>query len=371
MSLIELLIAMTIGLFLIGGVYQLFASTRHSMMFLEAESRMQEDARYAFSFIASKLRQAGDFGCQVVTNETVTSLLDNGTDNTFRPWRIIEGWEASGTGLNSTFSAELNDTVIDSNGHSHWSTNSGALLDSGTRAKRRSDVLKIWYTSTQKTELTSISPGAITFPAIDLKQGNILVINDCSLIKVVQVCACDKDDTNHCEGDDTRADFVSCTAKSNNDETVPANLDPLPDLSDINIDTAEVRLLEEAIFFVGKRSNDRNNQPSLYWRNLGKNARPGNKEEILEGVESIQVIYGQDTDGDKTANYYVSADSVTSWDNITSIRISLLLVSKKNILSETSSVTFNNNPITVAANDRHMRKVFTTTIALRNRVTGL
>lgn len=367
-TLIELLIAMTIGSIITLAAYQIFFSTKRSLALLETESRMQEDARFAFSFIASKLQQAGDFGCQIGTEDTMDSLLDL-TNDTFRPWRNIEGWEALNTGYDDTYTATLDDTVINPIDSSNWSTSDGATLDTGIRSKRKSDILKIWYSSEQKTELTSATAGVLTFPAIDLKRGNILVINDCSTIKLVQVCRCDTDDGSVCTGDDQRADLINCAASAGIPVTNPGNL--TNDISDINTNTAEIRTLEEAIFYVSKRSYDRYNPPSLYWKNLGTNARPSSASEILEGVESLQLLYGEDTDNDKSANYYVSANDVSNWDNVTSIRISLLLISKNsNLITDTQTLSFNNNDITIDSEDHHLRKVFTTTIALRNRITG-
>lgn len=363
LSLIELLIAMTIGLMLISGIYQLFASTGHSVRLIETQSRMQEDARFAFSFIANKLKLTGYFGCQTATQDTTESLVNTTSDN-FRPWRSIEGWEANGTAYSDTFSAILNDTVVTAHNNSHWSSADGAVLNSGIYAKRRSDIIKIWYASDKKTTLNAVTLDSITFPSFDLKRGDIAVINDCSSLKLAQVCSCETGDAITCSGSDSVAHFATCSTSSTSPANVSANL------GDVDLSTAEMRVLNEAIFFVGKRGNDRNNLPALFWKNLGNNAQLGNKKEILEGVESLQVQYGEDTDGDKTPNHYVSADSVSDWMNITSIRISLLLISRKALLSEAKPIIFNNHPITIDSDDRHLRQVFTTTIALRNRITG-
>ena len=38
----------------------------------------------------------------------------------------------------------------------------------------------------------------------------------------------------------------------------------------------------------------------------------------------MQILYGEDTDADGWANYYVKAVSVANWENVVSIRVSLL-----------------------------------------------
>ncbi|MCK5725302.1 MAG: PilW family protein [Thiotrichaceae bacterium] len=359
-SLLELLIAMSIGFVITAGVYQLFLSTNSSLSLINAQSRMQEDARFAFSFIATKLQSAGYLGCQKTSKETITSFV-NTTSNEFRPWRSIEGWEASGTNYNDTFTAVLNDSVVTAHNDSHWSTSTSdvATLNAGVSAKKRSDIFKIWYTSSSTTSLSTINSNndEITFPAFDLKRGDIVAINDCTTIKIAQVCSI----TESADSADS-ANFTDCSTTS----TTPGNSSS--NLGDINLTTAGMRVLREAIFFVGKRNGNNNNPPALFWKTLSNNAQLGNQQEILAGVESLQMLYGEDTDGDKTPNSYVSANSITDWESVTSIRISLLLISKKQSQSETLPIFFNNKLI--ASSDHHLRKVFTTTIALRNRVTG-
>jgi len=102
-------------------------------------------------------------------------------------------------------------------------------------------------------------------------------------------------------------------------------------------------------------------------------------DELIEGVENMQILYGEDTDadseganGDGTANRYVDIDTAgLDVDRIVSVRLSLLARSLKNYLTTAPSpYTFPpwitpSTPTTPT--DRHLRKVFTTTITLRNK----
>ena len=100
-----------------------------------------------------------------------------------------------------------------------------------------------------------------------------------------------------------------------------------------------------------------------------------NTDDLIEGIENMQILYGVDTGTDKTANYYVTADNVTSteWPNVVSIRISLLAVTlDDNLTTQPMPYSFNDITTTTtstpAVTDRKIRRVFTTTIALRNRL---
>ncbi|MCK5898128.1 MAG: prepilin-type N-terminal cleavage/methylation domain-containing protein, partial [Methylococcales bacterium] len=63
MTLIEIMIAMLIGVFLLGGVMQIFMSSRQSYRMQDNLSRMQENGRFAMDFLTRDIRMAGHQGC--------------------------------------------------------------------------------------------------------------------------------------------------------------------------------------------------------------------------------------------------------------------------------------------------------------------
>lgn len=105
-------------------------------------------------------------------------------------------------------------------------------------------------------------------------------------------------------------------------------------------------------------------QPSLY-----RSINGGTASELVEGVENMQILYGEDTDNDKTPNYYLPADSVIlNMDDVVSIKVSLLMRSAdENITSQDIPYTIPGQA-TVTPNDGALRRVFTSTIAIRNRL---
>ena len=62
-SLVELLVSMTLGLILLGGMIAVFAGNRRSADINEATTHMQENVRFALGAIASDIRMAGHQGC--------------------------------------------------------------------------------------------------------------------------------------------------------------------------------------------------------------------------------------------------------------------------------------------------------------------
>ena len=80
----------------------------------------------------------------------------------------------------------------------------------------------------------------------------------------------------------------------------------------------------------------------------------------------MQVLYGIDTDADDYPNQYVISDNVPDFDDVVSVRI-MLLVQSSDLVAETpQTYTFNN--VTTTPADNRIRQVFTTTIALRNKI---
>lgn len=359
LSLIELLISMLLGAMVLAGVFQVFASTKSSNKLLQAEAQIQENARYAFTIITSIVQEAGNFGCQPSNSLSTTSIV-NIANNTFRPGRVIEGWEAAGSSYGANYYPDVGSGVA-STGSLHWVTSDNAAKDPGTYAKRFSDVFKVWYTKKARGSVTAVAGNVLTFNPIDIETGDIVTINDCQSLVFAQACECED---SSCDDLDTsiNIDPTACATPGNNAFTT----------SNINIPTAEISVLEAALFFVGKRANDSHNVPTLFIRHLGDDATLSDKEEILEGVESMQVLYGEDTNNDKSPNYYVTADDVVNWNNVISLKISLLLRSSKNkIIKEAQSLDFNGTQMTITdPNDRYLRRVFTSTISLRNRNIG-
>ena len=83
---------------------------------------------------------------------------------------------------------------------------------------------------------------------------------------------------------------------------------------------------------------------------------------ILENLEDMQILYGE-RKGSNLA--YVPAANVQNWDNVFSVRISLLLRTAENNLVEAPQ-PYTINGVTTTPTDRRLRRVFTTTVALRN-----
>jgi type IV pilus assembly protein PilW len=108
---------------------------------------------------------------------------------------------------------------------------------------------------------------------------------------------------------------------------------------------------------------------------------PNTRETLIDGVEDMQIFYGIDTDSDFTTNYYVSANDIPNGSEVVSVRIFLLFQSDPKMATQAQAYRWfdeNNEPkrfdgnekdkFTDKKDERRLRKVFSSTIAVRNLV---
>jgi len=62
-SLVELMVAMALGLVIVGGVVSVLTANKRSYRANEGLAQVQEAARTAFELIARDVRQSGNTGC--------------------------------------------------------------------------------------------------------------------------------------------------------------------------------------------------------------------------------------------------------------------------------------------------------------------
>jgi len=92
---------------------------------------------------------------------------------------------------------------------------------------------------------------------------------------------------------------------------------------------------------------------------------------LVDGVESLQILYGENTDGNpRSANRYVQAWQVADMRNVVSVRIAMRFISRESVRTTANNHQYallDATAFTPVANDRLLRKEITTTISLRNQ----
>jgi len=76
LSLIEVLVAMVLGLFLLAGIIQVMVSARTAYRLAEAQARTQENGRYAMQFLARELRPSRSPACRNIAHDEFEGTLN-------------------------------------------------------------------------------------------------------------------------------------------------------------------------------------------------------------------------------------------------------------------------------------------------------
>ena len=88
---------------------------------------------------------------------------------------------------------------------------------------------------------------------------------------------------------------------------------------------------------------------------------------LIEGVENLQIEFGVDDDDDFIADYYTGSPTAAELFDSVSCRIHVLLRSLKPIPSYINDKAYSMGSVNIAAaNDGYFRRVFSTTVLLRN-----
>lgn len=365
-SLIELLIAMVMGLSLTAGVMQVYVGNTQTERDQEARARMQENGRFAVSYLAHELRMAGYLGCIATIDENSINNTLDGPPASFQPNSGLQGWEANGT-TPGTISNSSNNVAPVSTAAGPWVTSGGSIMDA-TMAVPRSDIVRVWNAAGTGATINSISPGGamtvVNSGVVDIEDGDILLLSDCQRADWVQAC-----NVQQIGGGASINAVLSAGC-------VPGNVVSRPLGTQAG---GELVKLQGTMFYVGKRGDVATNPPALFRRRLNQSAGAGNAEELVEGIESIQILYGVNLDNDnkKTVDAYVSANLVPDWAQVISVRISVLVQSiENNMLPSPAPYIFNGVTYNGAGGngalpaDTRLRRVFTSTITLRNRAVG-
>ena len=332
-SLVEMMIAMVIGLILIAGVIQIFVSSKQSYRVQDSMGRLQENARFAMDFLSREVRMAGFTGCFKNSPTTIENILNTPSAFSWDINNMLSGNEATSA---TTWSPALDASLT-------------GLVKGGT------DVINVRHMSSQGINLVpSYSDSAQLFisPSGNIfADGDILMVTDCTQGSVFQVT--------NLQPSGGKVNVVHSSAGG----VSPGNTGP--HLANSYGPGSEVAKLENTVFYIATGTSG---EPALFERTLGNSAgtASASSQELVEGVEDMQILYGEDTDGDGSANVYVTADAVGNMANVVSVRISLLMRTADNNLVGTPQ-TYNYDGSSITATDKRIRRVFNSTIKLRNR----
>ncbi len=348
-SIVELMIALLIGSFLVLGLVQVFTANKQGFRIQEASSRIQENGRMAIEMLSRDVRAAGFMGCaNVLAGGSVNNIVDK-TKYSSKGTALLEALDFDGTksieffndvtSTASTSLAKYGLTVGTATGNIVSGTD--ALVLKSAEPCEGGKVVSYDPTSAQfKIEDAS---------ACGLVQNEVVVVANCNGAEIFAIT------NNPQNGSPSKGQYTVTHAN---------NLNTTNKLSGSYDKESYIYRYRTEVYYVAY--NDRN-EPALYLMRLtsAAAASPFETLELASGIEDMQVAMGEDTDGDFVANRYI--DSGVNMDNVVAMKISLLSRSDDGVVT-TGSQTYYFNGSTHTASDKRLRSPFQATVALRNRV---
>lgn len=375
-SLVELMVAMVLGLVLMLGVIQIFSASQAASRLAEGASRVQENARFALDFLERDLRMAGHMGCVNDQAHVVKDLGDpvshlgaavaSGSPLDFRV--SIQGYEAPGTAPGEALT--LGGT---------WGAPAGLPDSLGSLSPAPaggSDILVMRYLAAEGVPVDTISVDGGD-STIRMDAGRIARISAGGVGRPTLFGIADCSHADVFAGD-LSGDTVSAADVDLGRYTVQPTGQTM------------VYRAESLVYYVGRNADT--GLRGLRRARADSTGAYTVNEELVEGIENLQLLYGLDataaiTPGTPpTGNItQLATASVVSpaadrtpaaaarWLRVGQVRVGLLAASESaaspvqpEAAMAALGLTFRN----AARNDGRYRATYESTIALRNRLFG-
>lgn len=329
-TLVELLVALALGLALSAAVMQATLASLQSRQLLDAAGRLQESGRFALAYLSKDLRTAGFMGCPNLAQVPLNVIAKDPPDDLdFTPGGVLKGYDNVASG--NPFAAVVGSDVV---------------------TLQRADPRMAGLTGNLTPNNANIQ---IDNNDAGLGAGDFVLITDC-----------------------THADLFEATTVSQNQNagnqrftiTHASNANDNNKLSKLYGSDAFLLGFQSVEYFVrdtGRTTAGGKPIHSLYVRaRQFDSATPRVAQELVEGVENMQLSYGEDSNGDRAVDSYKTADNISDWSKVLSVRIELLLHSlEDNVVRDGQNLTYNNS---LVPQDGRLRKAYTTAVAVRNRL---
>lgn len=325
LSLVELMIAITLGLILMTGVTQLFISSKETYQTQQASSRVQETGRLAVELLGRDIRMAGF---------TAFRGRSVGVDNKLPSPTYVKDFR---NGLSVYTASSSEGTDVGALANTNVLVIRGAL-DGEASALKQPPEEGVFTVASRSTKLNACASGGTSFNGLCIEDD--LIIADASKVVVFRPTALSVN------GGDLEIEYDGTWGES------------YIDVNNYFDRGAQIAAAKTKTYFIRKGASG---QPSLFVRENNDAA-----QELLEGVSNIAVRYNRRGSAGTYENAAGKLDGIWgSANSIVSVQLELLVTSlEDNVVDEKQVYTFNGTDVT--ATDKRFNQVFSTTIAVRN-----
>ncbi|GGZ54508.1 pilus assembly protein PilW [Lysobacter xinjiangensis] len=368
LSLVELMIALLIGSILMLGLVQVFSASRAAYQVSEGLARVQENGRFALDYLQRDLRLIGHFGC--VNDQSHKQQVD--------AFRMLTGavagepldFNLSVQGFEATGTSQVNQDLNLAAPTAGWTPALPAHI-SGLAPVAGSDIIMLRFLRPNSAPVSNLvvsgSNSTVSTTAAgwsDLTEDGVATpgvfgVADCSYVDVFNGTG------------NAAAKTVSATVALDRYTPNPAG-------------HAALYRAEAVAYYV---ANNASNRRSLFRARWTGAAAPV-VEELVEGIESIQFLYGQDRSTDVgnpsgfMANQVPASDlgaatttaGEQNWRRVGLVQVAVV-ASSPDPATTRQADSEQTRPRAlglrvVGPEDGRYRASYETTIALRNRLYG-
>lgn len=367
LSLVELLVATSLGVLVVGALGTIFVGNQRSSDLNDALVDMQESARFALGSMARDVRMAGYRGCLDGRNDALTSVALNGPTADLRRTAIsgahiqADGqWKPApqlGVG-SSAFTAPATLAAV---------TGTDTLaVQYGTNPARR--LVAAQRIGGEDTPAGPLEVGAPSVNRLGLTAGDFALVTTCEAGEIFTV-------TDVSPGG-SGAVLIAHGLSGNATASLAQNYG-----AEAMREQARVMRLATWVYYIGDtgRTNEQGDAiSSLYQYSLPFDEANNPPIELIEGVEMMRVRFGM-ASANGQLRYVAANDAAFDPTRVKTVQLGLLLVSHDALADATDSTTYRLAGQAIApgtandaanhryAADRRVRLAFNTTISVRNR----
>ncbi|MFT3898204.1 MAG: PilW family protein [Thermomonas sp.] len=298
-SLMELMVALVLGLFVTGAAIAIFSANRKTYGATESLGRTQEGVRTAFELMGRDLRAAGSTPCGN-SRGTVANVL-NDAGSTWYSWNNdLAGSSASMTGMPA----------------------------SGAGSYASGDVIEMHSGNVGGVAIntTSVTPGAFTLTTADhdFRAGDLAMVCDFVRAGIFQIGSAIGTAITYTTGSTPAPGNASLNLAGCDSES-PCTGEPLSSLQT----GAVLSHLSSTRWYVG---NNGNGGTSLY-QQTARESTPDTPDEIVPNVTAMQLSYLINTNANFVSDRQVTPDTqyrnaaavtaADAWNRVLAVRITL------------------------------------------------
>lgn len=297
LTLVEVLVALTIGLIVLTGVVGVLVANRQTYRTSEALARMRENARFSFEILGRSLRASGGNLCG---STTIANVLNNRSTDWWADWNnALRGYEGGDSGHDTSFPQPIGTSP-------------------GQRAADTDAVIVITGSLDTGFMITDHNPSAaqlkINTADHGLNAGEIAMACDTGHAAIFQITNTNNSNPTivHNTGTETPG---NCSKKLGHPvDSNCGRVNPNPEPPEYNFNKSGfLTKLSAHAWYVGHNSRG---SRSLYRLTLiGSSPKT---EEVVPDVNDLQIEYLV-----KDGSEYVTATPVSDWNNVIATRVVL------------------------------------------------